>query len=859
MALETFEPLVVRVFGGLCTFIDRLSLGLGQSPNCQNVQFFPGAVGSRYSYDSFTQYASSAISESSAIYSFKPFVTRLGVKRILYLLSYGASTGTLKCRTHATGTATLLEYLGKDAILTLKGDAMFGRLFLAVSDGASGRARTIATDGASTWEIAPDGPAWSVDTGAPYHNEVTVKTGAGLSVGRHFYTWMFITNNGYITRPGTGSYFDVAAAGTAKLDIYGAPIGPTDTVARILCLTAAGDTNFYYIPKTTIWDNTTRNYDVSVTDAELLAGTPVLNQFTLYTPSCPTGAISYSDRLVLWGCREKAEISTSVYPTYATSGAPNLSFDGGFQVSGDRYYSLGPPAYALPGYWATSTSFTGFGSGTNGKTLLVNGFATAGNLGYVSKSFDASYMRSGQSISMRIRVRRSAVVGTGVLIVSADIYKGSGPLLQTLSLNLDTNTVGTDYSILATAGTTIAGLGTTTATSAGSVTVTVSCSSGFAPADATSWFEIDFIEFVDLNDTSQQNTLRVSRPGEPEAFDIETGLVSVGPDDGEGIRNCFRLRDALYICKERSLYVTKDTGDEPITWPVDLVDRLSGTPSAHGVGYGDGWVVIASRSGLVMFDGSTPQIISQEITPTWNTINWEDPCFVWVTVDPARREIKVGARTTAVSTDPCTLLLTLDYTEGFGNPIPSGQGRKWSVDSVLSKSGTSSAYHHGAMTLDTTGSPRPVFSMTSTVDTPSSPTVVNTLTYQGTGRNDFPHSTLPGAGYVHTIYETAPIGSEIGRSLYDRVVHRVRGSGYLRTYYIRPNGATAAKPDGSATLDSAALTATPTHDIELGANLQDVCAGVRVEVASASDWFMLNRLAVFIKNATYNFLRGHNL
>jgi len=868
MALDTFEPLVLRVFGGLCTFIDRLSLGLGQSPNCKNVSFFPGTVSSRYGYELFTQYRSAAITASSPIYSFKPFISKLGAKMILYLTSFGATSGTLTSWIHGAGTSSLMTDLGNDAILTLKGDSLFGKLYLAVNDGASGRMRAVATDGTTISEIAPDGPAWAIEIAKPaYRKEITTKAGAGLSLGKHMFTWLFVTKSGYITRPGTGVEYIVTNAAVAVLDVYGAPIGPTDTVARILALTAAGDTNFYYLEKTTIWDNTTRNFSVVVTDAEILNGEPVRPYFTLHTPASPAGVISYADRLILWGCREKSELSTVTYPNYATRGAPNISFDGGFQTAGDEFYSAGPPSYALPGYWQVDAStyvgatFTGFAPGANQKTLVVNGFSTVGNNGYVNqKSFDSSYLRTGQLLGLRVRAKRSAVVGAGAVRVYVDIYNAAGVLQQTIEQYLNSSTLTTNYKTLEVAGTTIAPMGQASVLGVtGYISVYVVHTTAFTPADATSFIEIDFIELVDLNDTSQQNVLRASWAGNAESFDLNTGLISVGPDDGEGLRDCFRLRDALYIAKERSLYVTKDTGDEPYMWPVDLVDRMSGTPSPHGVGYGDGWVVIAARVGLVLFDGSSPQIISQEITPTWNTINWTDPNFIWVVVDPATKQIHVGAKTTAGTTDPCNLLLTLDYTEGFDNPIPSGQGRKWSIDTVMTKVGTTAGYHQGATLVDIYGTPRPVYSMSSTVPTTPADTVVNAITYQNTARNDFPDVTKSGEGNIDAYYETAPIGPDIGRGLFDKVVHRIRGSGTLATYFIRPDGSSATKPDGSTpALAQANLTSAPEHDIELGGNQQDTSVGIRFGTFSRGDWFSLRRIGLFFKNATYNFLRGHN-
>jgi len=371
MALEGFQPFVLRTFGGLCTLIDRLSLGVGQSPNCQNVSFFPGTVSSRYAYEKFTQYNSSEISTGSPMYSIKPFVTKSGQKQLLYLTSYGATTGTLYART-TSGSSTLLAGIGTDRILSIKADSLFGKLYIAITDGrpladgvGGGVLRTLVYDGTSVKEMAPDAPAWTtgfdpVRCVRERHNRVrrTRRGGALLPLA---------VSDGHRIHHQSGNrgLFTVSVAGTSKLNVVNAPIGPSGTVARILAITPANDTNFFWVPnKTFIVDNTTKNFSITLSEDELLIGEPVRPYFTLYTPSAPAGVVVYSNRVILYGCLDKSEMSTVAYPysmigsvpnVFQVIGPPNLSFNGGFQTVSNRYPDI-------PYYWQPYVLGTGFWS-----------------------------------------------------------------------------------------------------------------------------------------------------------------------------------------------------------------------------------------------------------------------------------------------------------------------------------------------------------------------------------------------------------------------------------------------------------------------------------------------------------------
>jgi hypothetical protein len=218
------------------------------------------------------------------------------------------------------------------------------------------------------------------------------------------------------------------------------------------------------------------------------------------------------------------------------------------------------------------------------------------------------------------------------------------------------------------------------------------------------------------------------------------------------------------------------------------------------------------------------------------------------------KQIRVGARTVGSSEN--NLLLVLDYTEGFGNPVPSGVGRKWSIDTVAStKSATSAAYHQGVVAIDKYGTPRPLYSMTAT---PNGGSAMHTITYQDSTLadaykwNDFPDIGVSREGPIAATYETAPLGPELGRATFDRLAARARGSGYLTANFVKPDGSTVtigASPGPQ-------LTSTPTHDVELRSNTQETSVGIRLQMNSQSDWMVVRRIGLFLKDATYGEFRG---
>jgi hypothetical protein len=195
------------------------------------------------------------------------------------------------------------------------------------------------------------------------------------------------------------------------------------------------------------------------------------------------------------------------------------------------------------------------------------------------------------------------------------------------------------------------------------------------PAPAGESFLVDDIELFLTNASQNALLVRCSTTEEPESYDGVTGMMNIAAKNGQGIRAAFTLRNNLYFAKERSLYVTASDGvNEPALWAVEEVSNKVGTPSVHGIGFGEEWVVIAGRSGLYYFDGSEPVKLSQEIQRTWDAIIWQYGPLIWVQVDTQPNQV-----------------LMLDYSEGLSDPLVAMFGapersRKWAPWNIAANS-----------------------------------------------------------------------------------------------------------------------------------------------------------------------------
>ena len=142
--------LPINTFGGLNTEVPPSNVPENGSPDNQDVQYWPGAVGSR---DGLQKQFTNPLTSGTLTYA-KSYVDSLGVIRNLYL----ASDGSLFVEnvTATPGTVTLLTTTTPGSYA--KSITAFGREYIAISDGLHGTDIPFQYDGTNLDRVTQDGP-----------------------------------------------------------------------------------------------------------------------------------------------------------------------------------------------------------------------------------------------------------------------------------------------------------------------------------------------------------------------------------------------------------------------------------------------------------------------------------------------------------------------------------------------------------------------------------------------------------------------------------------------------------------------------------------------------------------------------
>lgn len=190
---------------------------------------------------------------------------------------------------------------------------------------------------------------------------------------------------------------------------------------------------------------------------------------------------------------------------------------------------------------------------------------------------------------------------------------------------------------------------------------------------------------VTFGDTVDPSILRVSRAGEPEAFDSVDGIVFVNKDDGFTCRASIVIRDVFYSCKNLGVYSVRDNGNEPSSWPVAPIDRSINT-CIHGIGeffdlsgitMARDWTLMADRSGILLFDGiARKPPITDNISDIWATMNFAKYHKLVIAIDEQNHKIYCSFPTGAATEN--NKIIMADYNECPGK-IPQADSIKWAV------------------------------------------------------------------------------------------------------------------------------------------------------------------------------------
>jgi hypothetical protein len=502
-----------------------------------------------------------------------------------------------------------------------------------------------------------------------------------IAAGAHKCAVIFVTRQGYLTRPSPPVSW--TAAGGRRANVTGIPLpsGLSNIVARILAFTGAGGSSFFYTtglngaPQMQMSDNSASSFVVDFSDTALLAGISADPLFRLVELGACAGVIGFAERLFWWGERNKQ------------NNWQNLTFDGGFNgnvplgwTADGTFGAGGGPDTTGHAIWGGAYSILGNGA-TSTRGLITQTAVTDTN-GVPRLAANTAY-------SVRARLRMTGALTQGTLHVH--LYSVSGGI-NTTGISVPAAQVSSSaWSEFIAALTPAAGFLTIPSD------LVLRVYADGTPTNGAG-FLVDNIEIYPTAEPYNASLVRASFADNPESYDGVSGFLSVSEDDGQAVRAAFRLRERLYFVKERSFYVTEDDGvNEPASWTLNEVSRTVGTPSIAGVDTGEDWAVIAGRAGLYVFDGGEPVKISQEIQPLWDQINWGAGQTLWVRVDTRNKRILCGVPIGAATSPNRVLMLdyrgllgageiaslgAVHFSTFSGKLFAVGRSRKWSPWSI---------------------------------------------------------------------------------------------------------------------------------------------------------------------------------
>ena len=795
MSIETFTPLPLNIFSTWVTLLDPSDVPAGMSPSLADVEFFPGGVRTRPGLVS--QFP--VVAGAPQINGLKTYATTNLVQRMIAL----DSLGNLYKET-SPGVLSVVASGGKPG-LYLASDTHFGREYMAFGDGLVGQDIPRQFDDTFFDRVSQIGPAEGP--------AVADATDAGnISPGQHQCAVIFVTRQGYMTAPSPPTTW--TAAGGKKVNVTNIPTGPSNVVHRLLAFTASGGATFYQVPATmTLNDNVTTSLEVDFSDTILLSGVNVENLYGQIELPCQLGVVDYAERLFWWGERAKMD------------NWRNLSFDGGWDASGsgrplgwqlDPTFGAGGSREPSISVWGDAYRITADGVTTQRGTITQNA---------ITDAFGDQLLLNNTDYSVRVRIARSANLTAGTLRINT-----YSPTMGLVGAGLAVTFVQatTSYQEFT------AQLFPPQTALPSDLTLRVYADS--LPAPTGESFLVDDIEIFPTFAAQNSSLVRASATQAPESYDGVSGIQEIAVNNGQGIRAAFKLRNNLYFVKERSLYVTATDGvNEPALWSVEEVSNKVGTPSAHGVGYGEEWVVIASRSGLYYFDGSEPIKLSQEIQPTWDAINWQYGQLIWVQVDTQHKRIYVGVPMGS-ATQPNQILM-LDYTEGMQDPLVSvytvaaERSRKWAPWMISANS---------CGLIERTDGVAQVF-----LGTNNSSGKIYALT-EGQFSDD-------GAA-INSFYSTAFLAATglSGRNLFGYLTANVQGAGSLALSASLP-GSVSVMSLGAWT-----LAAPASRDMEQFTNVLAERVAYQIGTNTAGSWFSVTKLVPWAKPDPFAIVRGTN-
>lgn len=515
--------------------------------------------------------------------------------------------------------------------------------------------------------------------------QITLTPNSQIAPGQRQMVTLFETRTGLVVGPCTPVDVDTSGSGYAMVSRV--PIGPGNTIRRIIAFTGVGGANFFYLPvpgflngiqvstSTVIEDNVSTVAIFDFSDRTLFDGIaidiPGNDLFASQVLGNALSVSSYASRLLWWKLPNKL-------PNLI-----NMGFDGG-------YYDDTPNAPL--GWEVVSNGFLVPSLLTSGGLAWVIPGGGSGKQGQIRQTaykdfYGAAIVKPDTQYTLSFWTTLTGLIGFG--FVEADISSVSGGWTVKAAIGL--------AAIIGRAG-------FFTATFNAKTPLVIPPDTVFTVYGVnisnTSSVLIDELSIV-VTDTPYVLPALFSYIKNLETYNGETGYL--GPtDDDTPIQAAFTHRDALHFLTARGLHETQDSAQgEPYSWSVREISLNCGAAGPRAASLGENfaaWVSSPSINpgsglGLYVYTGGNVYKCSQEIQPDFDTINKAAQSSICVLNDPVTRRIYIGVPTGA-ATAP-NAIFPLDYREldvasdivnrapvhisYTGKMICSDMSRKWTI------------------------------------------------------------------------------------------------------------------------------------------------------------------------------------
>jgi hypothetical protein len=174
---------------------------------------------------------------------------------------------------------------------------------------------------------------------------------------------------------------------------------------------------------------------------------------------------------------------------------------------------------------------------------------------------------------------------------------------------------------------------------------------------------------VAWGENSYPYIVRVSTQGEPESFDGEVGFLTVEPTDSSGVKSVVEYRNQLVMLKSNRTSATQRVPNSPpVFWEVISVDpSVGGEIGSIGKildspGAIQDYFLVATRSGLLFFNGSYSGNLAAKIQSLWDTISFQYLSTVQIVIDSDLKRIYCAVPVSATSPNQ---LFVCDYSGGI--------------------------------------------------------------------------------------------------------------------------------------------------------------------------------------------------